>query len=108
MIEIQSVISIVLVIAGIAFILLGSIGILRLPDFYSRIHAVSTSDTIGLILVILGMIAYQGFTQSSLKLLLILLFISLSNPIGSHALARAAFKKGLKPFINEKPEDNNS
>lgn len=104
MIDIQSAISIVFIVAGIAFILVGSIGILRLPDFYSRIHAVSTSDTIGLFSVIFGLIIYEGFTQSSLKLLLILLFIALSNPIGTHALARAAYKKGLKPFLNENPE----
>lgn len=100
MLDPQSIISIIFVTTGIVFILVGSIGILRLPDFYARTHAVSKSDTLGVIFVIMGLIFYEGFTQSSAKLLLIVLFIALSNPIGTHALSRAAMKKGLKPFLN--------
>jgi multicomponent Na+:H+ antiporter subunit G len=81
--------------------LMGSIGILRLPDFYSRTHAVSKSDTLGVFFVIIGLIIYEGFTLSSGKLFLIVLFIALSNPIGTHALARAALKKGLKPLLHD-------
>ena len=80
--------------------LVGSIGILRLPDFYARTHAVSKSDTLGIIFVILGLVIYEGFTQSGIKLVLIVIFIALSNPVGSHALARAALKKGLKPLFS--------
>ncbi|MEX0647570.1 MAG: monovalent cation/H(+) antiporter subunit G [Balneolaceae bacterium] len=100
--EIQSVFSIIFVVLGIASMLTGSIGILRLPDFYSRTHAVSKSDTLGISLIIVGLIIYEGFTQSSLKLLFIILFIALSNPIGVHALAHAALKKGLKPLFYNK------
>ncbi|SRR6056297_468297 len=96
---IQISFSILFIILGIAFILMGSIGILRLPDFYSRSHAASKSDTLGVMFVIGGLIIYEGFTQSSLKLLFIILFIALSNPIGTHALARAALKKGIKPVL---------
>lgn len=98
----QTAISILFVVLGIIFMLTGSIGMLRLPDFYSRSHAVSKSDTLGIIFVIGGLIIYEGFTQSSIKLLFIILFIALSNPIGSHALARAALKKGIKPFYNKR------
>ncbi len=87
--------------------LTGSVGLLRLPDFYTRSHAVSKSDTIGVIFVIGGLIIYEGFTQSSLKLLFIILFIALSNPIGSHALARAAIKKGLKPLVHKRSTEEN-
>jgi multicomponent Na+:H+ antiporter subunit G len=100
MIEIQSIISIIFIVAGILFMLMGSIGILRLPDFYARTHAVGKSDTLGIVFVIVGLIIFEGFTQSSLKLFLIVLFIALSNPIGSHALGRAALKKGIKPFYS--------
>lgn len=105
MISIQAVLSIIFVVMGIVFMLVGSTGILRLPDFYSRTHAVSMSDTLGIAMVITGLIIYEGFTQSSLKLLFIILFVALSNPIGVHALARAALKKGLKPFLNGKEEN---
>lgn len=101
MIEIQNIVSIIFVVIGIIFMLVGSIGILRLPDFYSRTHAVSKSDTLGIMFVIIGLVIYEGFTQSSLKLLLIVLFIALANPVGTHALARAAYKKGLNPFFSD-------
>lgn len=107
MIDLQSVFSIIFVITGILFMLAGSIGIIRLPDFFSRSHAASKTDTLGIIFVISGLVIYEGFTQSSLKLVLIMLFLALSNPIGSHAIARAALKKGLKPFLTggKKKED---
>jgi multicomponent Na+:H+ antiporter subunit G len=95
----QNILSVLLICLGIFFMLVGSIGILRLPDFYSRTHAVSMSDALGISSVMLGLIVYEGFTQSSLKLLLIVLFIALSNPIGSHALSRAAFKNKVKPLL---------
>ncbi|MDX1591644.1 MAG: monovalent cation/H(+) antiporter subunit G [Balneolaceae bacterium] len=106
--EIQNILTIVLVILGIAFILVGSIGILRLPDFFTRTHAVSKSDTLGIIFVISGMVIYEGFTLSSLKLILIILFIALANPIGSHALAKAAIKKGLKPTLEKDNGEENT
>ena len=105
---IQTTFSLVFVVLGIVFMLVGSIGIVRLPDFYSRTHAVSKSDTLGIIFVIGGLIVYEGFTQSSLKLLFIILFIALANPIGTHALARAAIRKGIKPLLYKRSseEDN--
>lgn len=106
MTEIQIIISILFVSLGIFFMLVGSIGIIRLPDFYSRTHSVSKSDTLGIIFVILGLVIYEGFTQSSFKLILIVLFIALSNPIGTHALARAAMKKGLSPFFSDEINKN--
>jgi len=99
--DVQSFFSILFISLGILFILVGSIGILRLPDFFSRSHAVSKSDTIGVFFVIIGLIVYEGATLSSAKLFLIVLFIALSNPIGTHALARAALKKGLKPLLHD-------
>lgn len=101
MTDIQLVFTIFFVIAGIFFLLVGSIGTIRLPDFYSRTHATSKSDTLGLLLIITGLIIYEGFNVNSLKLLLILLFIALSNPIGSHALARAAYEANLKPLFKK-------
>lgn len=95
------IICIILVITGIVFMLMGSIGILRLPDFYSRSHASSKSDTLGILFVIAGLVVYEGLTLSGFKLILIILFIALANPIGTHALARSALQRGLKPFFSE-------
>ncbi|REL33586.1 Na+/H+ antiporter subunit G [Rhodohalobacter sp. SW132] len=103
-----NIISIIFITFGIIFMFVGSFGILRLPDFYARTHAVSKSDTLGIIFVILGLVIYEGFTQSGLKLILIVIFIALSNPIGSHALARAALKKGLKPLFSSSKQNKKS
>lgn len=100
MTEIQTILSIFLIVAGIFFMFVGSVGILILPDFYSRTHAVSKSDTLGILLVIVGLIVFEGFTINSIKLTFIVLFVMLANPIGTHALARAAYMQGIKPLLN--------
>lgn len=105
MIDFTSILTIVFVVAGIFFLLIGSVGIIRLPDFYSRTHATSKSDTLGMMLVIIGLMIFEGLTINSGKLLLILLFILLANPIGAHALARAALNAGLNPIFPEQKED---
>lgn len=96
---ISSWISLALIIAGVFFTFVGSLGVVRLPDFYSRTHAASKTDTLGILLVIAGLIVFEGATLNSIKLGFILLFIALANPIGSHALARAALKSGLQPLL---------
>ncbi len=98
--SVQNIVTIILILAGIFFMFVGSLGLIRLPDFYSRTHAVSKSDTLGILLVILGLIVYQGVSVYSIKLAFILLFVALSNPIGTHALARAAYFRGVKPMLN--------
>ncbi|WP_103665603.1 monovalent cation/H(+) antiporter subunit G [Gracilimonas amylolytica] len=109
MIDITNILTILFVVAGIFFLLIGSIGTIRLPDFYSRTHATSKSDTLGMMLIILGLIIYEGLNINSGKLFLILLFILLANPVGAHALARAAINSGLKPIFEDhkkKKEDS--
>jgi multicomponent Na+:H+ antiporter subunit G len=99
--EIRNGITIVLVVCGAFFMLVGSIGVIRLPDFFSRSHATSKTDTLGIMLVLGGLAVYEGFTLSRLKLLIIIVFVVLANPVGSHALARAAYFIGLKPWVRE-------
>ncbi|MCP2620040.1 monovalent cation/H(+) antiporter subunit G [Candidatus Aminicenantes bacterium AC-334-K16] len=91
------IISIFLIFGGAFFISVGSIGLIRLPDFYSRCHATGKADTLGLLLVIAGLIVYEGFSLHSAKLLIILIFVGLTSPTATHALARAAFRFGIKP-----------
>ncbi len=97
-------ISVVLIVLGIVFMAVGSIGVIRLPDFYSRTHAASKTDTLGILLVIVGLMVLEGFTINMGKLLFVLIFVALANPIGSHALARAAMDSGLKPLLFKKGE----
>lgn len=84
-----------LFLAGGAFFLLASaIGILRLPDFYCRLHASGNSETLGVMLSFMGLVIYEGLTLTSLKMIMIFLLIFLGNPIGTHILSKAAYKSG--------------
>ena len=84
--------------AGYLFALAGIVGVLRLPDFYSRIHAVGMSDTLGLILMLAGLGVVEGISFDSLKIGLIFLFMAAANPSAAHAISRAAWRSGLRPY----------
>jgi multicomponent Na+:H+ antiporter subunit G len=88
-------------IGGAFFLLVGSIGLIRLPDFYCRNHATGKSDTLGIMLVIFGLILIEGFSLNSAKLGFVLIFVFLTNPTGTHALANAALHRGLKPWFRK-------
>ena len=82
---------------GIGALLIGSLGLLRLPDVYCRIHAVGMIDTAGASFIILGMIIHEGFTLVSVKLVLIGVFLFFTSPIATHAVAQVAHKSGVVP-----------
>ncbi|MBE0607319.1 MAG: monovalent cation/H(+) antiporter subunit G [Deltaproteobacteria bacterium] len=88
-------------IGGAFFLMVGSVGLVRLPDFYCRNHATGKSDTLGVMLVIFGMILIEGFTLNGAKLFFVLVFVFLTNPTGTHALANAALRSGLKPWFRK-------
>jgi multicomponent Na+:H+ antiporter subunit G len=96
-----TIITTVLLVLGLLFILLGVVGILRLPDFYTRLHAMGKCDTLGVALVLMALAVYEGWSLSSAKLLLISVFIGLANPTATHALGRAALKSGLQPWSRD-------
>ena len=89
--------SIVSFVIGIFFILTGSLGILRLPDVFSRIHAAGMIDTAGASFIILGMILQSGFSLITAKLVFIGIFIFFTSPITGHVTANLARKKGVTP-----------
>ena len=91
---IQEIIAALLMGLGLIFLVGSMIGMLRLPDFYSRVHASGNSETLGTMLVFLGLAVYNGVSITSAKLLIILMFIFVGNPIGSHILTKAAYKTG--------------
>lgn len=81
---------------GSIFCVVGGIGILRFPDLYSRCHAVSVSDTSGAGLILIGLAFQAGLSLVTVKLLMVLLFLWLTSPASTHALAKAAFSGGLR------------
>jgi multicomponent Na+:H+ antiporter subunit G len=88
-------------IAGVAFCIVGAAGLIRMPDFYTRMHAASVTDTVGAGLILIGLILQAGFTLVTAKLLIIGMLILLTSPAASHALARAAFVRGVRPLLHE-------
>lgn len=92
-----NVLSWILLTLGGACVLIGGIGGLRLPGFYTRIHAASLTDTMATILIFVGMMLQAGLSLATLKLLAIMLFLLLTGPTATYALANAAFLGGLKP-----------
>jgi multicomponent Na+:H+ antiporter subunit G len=83
---------------GVIALLIGSLGLIKLPDVYCRIHAVGMIDTAGASFIILGMIIHQGFSLVSFKLALIGVFLFFTSPIATHAVAQVAHKMGVKPI----------
>lgn len=82
----------ILMLAGAIAIFLGAVGLLRLPDFFTRIHAVSVKDSLGLPLLILGLALQCTSWLDAFKLLMLLLFILFTTPAACHALARVALR----------------
>ena len=87
----------VLMSAGGAFVFIGGLGALRMPDLYTRMHAASVTDTIGPVLIIGGIILQAGLTLASIKLVAILLFLLITGPTASNALASASLLAGNHP-----------
>jgi len=90
-------------VGGAFFLLVSALGLLRLPDFFSRSHAVGKSETLGSLLFLVGLGIHNGFALESAKLGLILFFIGVTNPSGIHVLSRAALRKGLEIWVH--PQD---
>lgn len=88
-----------LLLSGAFFYLVGMVGLFRFPDLFTRMHAVSVSDTLGVILLIFGMLLQAGFTLVAVKLIFVLVLLLVSGPVISHALARAALHDGQWPLI---------
>lgn len=96
MMSIHDILSILLIITGTVLMLISAIGIIRLPDFYLRMSAITKAATLGLFLLLIGLVIYFNNLQLSIKSFIIITFILLTNPVGAHAIARAAYMKGTK------------
>ena len=90
---------VLLTLGGIS-VLIGGVGALRMPDLYTRMHAASVTDSLGAILVLGGIMLQAGFSLALVKLVAILLFLLLTSPTASNALASAALLAGTKPLAD--------
>ncbi len=89
----------VLILAGSFFTVVGTLGLVRMPEFFTRMHAASVTDTLGAGLLIFGMMLQAGLGLVTLKLLFILLLLTFTAPVVTHALARAALYEDVKPLL---------
>lgn len=86
-------------LAGGIFCMIGALGLLRMPDFYTRLHAASVIETLGAGLLLLGMMLHAGLTLVTVKLVFIGVLLFFVSPTATHALARAAHLRGVKPEL---------
>ena len=113
MIVVVHLISAALILSGLVFAFGASVGILRFPDFYSRVHAAGKGDTLSALLILGGFAleaAFQGGFSFlnfliALKIIAVAGFIFLTSPTSTHALIQAGFDDGAKPITDERPED---
>lgn len=92
-------ISWVCLVVGGFFCVVGAVGLLRMPDFYTRMHAASVIETLGAGLILFGLLLQAGFTLVAVKLLMLGLLILFVSPTATHALARAGMVRGLRPLL---------
>ena len=86
-------------VSGGGFCIVGAIGLLRMPDPYTRLHASSVVDTLGVGLILVGLILQAGFTLISAKLAVIGLLVFFISPVAGHAVARAMIHRNVKPVL---------
>lgn len=95
-------------IFGLVFFTGGCVGLLRLPDFYTRLHAAGKLDTLGSLLMMLGLALFSalpltlGALLTALKLMLIVVFIFLSSPTATHSIVDAGLRAGLEPWTRDR------
>lgn len=99
MIHMLDSIAVVLLSTGAAFFVAGTIGLLRFPDLYTRLHALTKADNVGLGLIVLGLAMQSASIAAALKLIVIWLLVLLASSSAGHLIARAALRNGIRPWM---------
>lgn len=95
----------ILLLGGLFFFSVGTIGLLRLPDVFTRLHATTKSDTLGAGLIILAAMGYLGLDIVVIKLILILVFVWITNPTAAHIISKAVYEKEILENGKESKDD---
>jgi len=101
-------ISAVCLLIGAGFAVVGGIGIVRLPDLFTRMHGAGITDTMGAGLILTGLMFQAGLSLVTLKLAIILIYLLITSPTATHALAKSALTHGLMPLLSEGEDDRSS
>jgi multicomponent Na+:H+ antiporter subunit G len=91
-----------LMLIGLLFLVVAAVGMLRLPDVYTRSHAVALTDSLGAVFLLTGLAVQQGFSPNALRILVVLSLLYILNPVIAHATVRAARRSGVKPWTRDK------
>ncbi len=108
----MDIIASILIAVGLFFFFGGAVGIIRFPDFYSRLHPAGKLDTAGLLFTMSGMALFTiqdlslGAVITSLKIMLIVVFVFITSPVATHAIIDAGFSAGLKPWTKQEQEES--
>lgn len=100
--EVKTIVTGVFLTVGCFFIVVAAIGVVRFPDFYTRMHPAGKGDTLGQAIIIMGLVIYEGFSLVTVKLVLLMGLIFLVNPAATHFMAKAAYLAGVKPLEGTK------
>ena len=98
---ILEIVAAMLILIGGFLFASGTLGLIRLPDFYCRMHATGKCDTLGALFALLGLALYNGWNLVSLKILFIVVFIFIANPTATHAIGRAALVNRVQPWTKD-------
>jgi len=99
---ITDILSILFMLAGFFFFTTATLGLLRFPDFYARLHATGKGDTLAVLLSLIGLAVYNGLSITSVKIVFIAVFMFLAQPTATHAISRAAFRCDVHPWTTAK------
>jgi len=94
--NVMTVLSVGFIVGGLFFFATATIGLLRFPDFFTRLHATGKGDTLAVTLSLVGLACYEGFTLTGVKIVCIAVFMFLAQPTATHAISRAGIKSGLQ------------
>ncbi len=92
--------SVLFLVTGSLFAVIGGVGIIRMPEFFSRMHGAGITDTMGAGMIMIGLMFQAGLSLTTVKLMIILVFLLITSPSSCHALAKAAMTHGLKPILD--------
>ena len=97
--------SAILLLAGGILCITGGIGLLRMPDFFSRVHAAGVTETLAAPLLLTGLLLQMEWSLDMVKVIMILIFVLATNPTATQAMAKATLIGGQKPYVDDKPSE---
>ena len=96
MTDIRCVLTVISLLAGLFFMAVSVVGVIRFPDFFSRLHAIGLGQSLGMGFCCIGLLIYQGPDITGIKIFMVLVVSMLAGPIGTHIIDRVAYREGLK------------